>query len=129
MPRRRARWNARRRASPGQIPTILKINHANSLSRFKEGADQAMFGSVEDALRLGCSAIGFTIYPGSDAQYEQMEEIAEADPPRRGPPACRRCCGSYPRGGDISKDGETAMDVVGYGGPIWRRSLAPTSSR
>lgn len=52
---------------PGCIPTILKINHANSLSRIKEGADQACFGRVEDALRLGCTAIGFTIYPGSDA--------------------------------------------------------------
>jgi len=99
---------------PGQIPTILKINHANSLSRFKEGADQAMFGSVEDALRLGCSAIGFTIYPGSDAQYEQMEEIAEliAEARSAGLPTV---LWSYPRGGDISKDGETAMDVVGYG--------------
>jgi class I fructose-bisphosphate aldolase len=99
---------------PGQIPTILKINHANSLSRFKEGADQALFGSVEDALRLGCSAIGFTIYPGSDAQYEQMEEIAEliAEARSAGLPTV---LWSYPRGGDVSKEGETAMDVVGYG--------------
>src|SRR5271155_284386 len=48
----------------GQIPTILKLNSANSLSRLKEDADQAVTGSVGDALRLGCSAIGFTIYPG-----------------------------------------------------------------
>src|SRR5579872_3962009 len=54
----------------GAIPTILKVNSANSLSRLKEDADQAVTGSVADALRLGCSAIGFTIYPGSDAAYD-----------------------------------------------------------
>ena len=47
----------------GQIPTILKLNSSNSWSTSK---DQAIHGSVDDALRLGCSAIGFTIYPGSD---------------------------------------------------------------
>jgi class I fructose-bisphosphate aldolase len=61
----------------GLIPTILKVNSANSMSRLKEGADQAVTAGVKDALRLGCAAIGFTIYPGSDAAYAQMEEIAE----------------------------------------------------
>src|SRR3954449_1276728 len=49
----------------GQIPTILKVNSSNSLARAKEAPSQAVTGSVKDALRLGCSAIGFTIYPGS----------------------------------------------------------------
>src|SRR5471030_1845884 len=49
----------------GQIPTILKMNSANRLSRLKEDADQAVTASVGDALKLGCSDIGFTIYPGS----------------------------------------------------------------
>src|SRR5258708_23277857 len=57
---------------PGATPTILKLNSANSLSTNK---DQAVTGSVNDALRLGCAAIGFTIYPGSEDQYEMMEEI------------------------------------------------------
>src|SRR5579872_1214752 len=61
----------------GQIPLIIKLNSANSLSRLKEDADQAVTGSVADALRLGCSAIGFTIYPGSDAAYDQFEEFRE----------------------------------------------------
>jgi len=102
---------------PGQIPTILKLNHANSLSRLKGDADQAVFASVEDALRLGCSAIGFTIYPGSDQCYEQMEEIAELIREARsvGLPSV---VWSYPRGGDISKEGETAMDVVAYGAAL-----------
>lgn len=99
---------------PGQIPTILKLNHSNSLSRKKEDADQAIFGSVEDALRLGCHAIGFTIYPGSDMAFEQMEEIAELirEAKSVGLPTV---LWSYPRGGNISKDGETALDVVAYG--------------
>lgn len=99
---------------PAQVPTILKINHSNSLSRLKEDADQAMFGSVEDALRLGCTAIGFTIYPGSDQALEQMEEIAELirEAKAVGLPTV---LWSYPRGGDVTKDGETAMDVVAYG--------------
>ena len=61
----------------GRIPTILKLNNANSMSRFKENATQAVTANVKDALRLGCSAIGYTIYPGSDAAYDQMRDIAE----------------------------------------------------
>src|SRR5579875_3852367 len=58
----------------GAIPTILKLNSSNSLATTK---DQAVTGSVADALRLGCSAIGFTIYPGSDFCFEQLEELRE----------------------------------------------------
>src|SRR6186997_1036638 len=58
----------------GQIPTILKVNSSNSLAKAK---DQAITGSVGDALRLGCSAIGFTIYPGSDYAFEMMQEIRD----------------------------------------------------
>ncbi|MGP1395634.1 MAG: class I fructose-bisphosphate aldolase [Inquilinaceae bacterium] len=101
-------------AFPGQIPTILKCNHANSLMRSKEAASQAVTASVDDALRLGCSAIGFTIYPGSDAIIDMMEEIAEMirEAKSVGLPTV---LWSYPRGGAVSKDGETAMDVVAYG--------------
>lgn len=98
---------------PAQVPTILKINHANSLSRQKADADQALYGSVGDALRLGCSAIGFTIYPGSDAAYGMFEEVAELirEAKSVGLPTV---LWSYPRGGGLSKEGETAMDVAGY---------------
>src|ERR1700723_638322 len=58
----------------GAIPTILKLNSSNSLATQK---DQALTGSVNDALRLGCSAIGFTIYPGSEFAFAQMEELRE----------------------------------------------------
>ncbi|WP_207476750.1 class I fructose-bisphosphate aldolase [Arenibaculum pallidiluteum] len=97
----------------GQIPTILKLNSANSLSRTKEGADQAVTGSVLDAVRLGASAIGFTIYPGSDAMYDQYEEIRElsAEAKEYG---IATVIWSYPRGGALSKDGELAVDVIAY---------------
>ena len=97
----------------GQIPTILKINSGNSLCLDKEAPNQAVTGSIDDALRLGCSAIGFTIYPGSDHTYDMYEEIRDLT-------AEAKACGlatiiwSYPRG-RISKDGETAIDVITYG--------------
>src|SRR3546814_17367812 len=59
----------------GAIPTILKVNSSNSLSRDKEAPSQALTGSVGDALRLGCSAIGFTIYPGPAAPFAMMGQI------------------------------------------------------
>lgn len=98
----------------GQIPTILKMNSANSLSRQKENADQAVTASIDDALRLGCSAIGFTIYPGSDSMYNQYEEIRELSREAKSK-GMAVIVWSYPRGGDISKEGELAIDVVAYG--------------
>lgn len=97
----------------GQIPTILKVNHSNSLSRMKEDADQAVVGTVDDALRLGCTAIGFTIYPGSDNCFNQMEELRELsyEAKRAG---LAVVAWSYARGGNLSKQGETALDVISY---------------
>jgi fructose-bisphosphate aldolase, class I len=100
----------------GKVPLILKINDADSL-RAERDPDQAQTGSVADALRLGCSAIGFTIYPGSSHRMEMYGKLrALAEEAKR--------CGlavvvwSYPRGGDISAEGETAIDVVGYAAQI-----------
>src|SRR6056297_1108904 len=61
----------------GQIPTILKANSANSLIPSEAPKDQAITASVDDALRLGCSAIGFTVYPGSSAALNMFGDIAE----------------------------------------------------
>jgi len=97
----------------GQIPTILKLNSANSLSRLKEDADQAVTGSIADALRLGCSAVGFTIYPGSDAAYDQFEEIRELAEEAKAV-GLAVVIWSYPRGGNLSKAGETAVDICAY---------------
>ncbi len=97
----------------GKIPTILKLNSANSLARQKEAPDQAVTGSVDEAVRMGCAAIGFTVYPGSDAQYAQMEEFASLSKEAKAK-GLAVVLWSYPRGGDISKDGETAVDIVAY---------------
>jgi class I fructose-bisphosphate aldolase len=97
----------------GAIPTILKMNSANSLSRQKENADQAVTASVDDALRLGCAAIGFTIYPGSDAMYDQYEEFRAlaAEAKAKG---LAVVLWSYPRGGELAKEAELSVDVIAY---------------
>lgn len=100
----------------GTVPTILKINSSNTLYGKDNAPDQAVTGSIADALRLGCSAIGFTIYPGSDASLEMFEEIRELA-------LEAKSCGlavviwSYARG-NMSKAGETALDVIAYGAHI-----------
>lgn len=94
----------------GAIPTILKCNSANSLSSNK---DQAVTASVNDALRLGCAAIGFTIYPGSEDQYELIEEIRELAEEAKSV-GLAVVVWSYPRGGMVTREGETAMDVCAY---------------
>ena len=98
----------------GLIPTILKINSSNSLSSQK---NQSLNGSVREALRLGCTAIGFTIYPGSEFQYDMIEEFKEIskEASEHGLPSV---LWSYPRGPNISKDGETSIDIVGYAAHI-----------
>ena len=94
----------------GQIPTILKVNSSNSLAKAK---DQAITGSVGDALRLGCSAIGFTIYPGSDYAFEMMQEIRDLAEEAKSV-GLAVVIWSYPRGDALSKEGETAMDICAY---------------
>lgn len=100
----------------GRIPLILKVNNHDSLVSEKDPIP-AQTASVEDALELGCAAIGFTIYPGSTEwrhMYEQLRGLAEE----------ARQVGlavvvwSYPRGTSISKDGETAMDIIAYAAQI-----------
>ncbi|CAK6537560.1 MAG: Fructose-bisphosphate aldolase class 1 [Candidatus Midichloria mitochondrii] len=101
----------------GEIPFILKINSSNSLSANSSDYDQAVTASVEDALRLGCSAIGFTIYPGSDRANDMIEEIQKIslEAKRNG---LAIVIWSYPRGRGISKKGETAIDVIAYAAHI-----------
>lgn len=97
----------------GQIPTILKVNSSNSLAQGSSAPTQAITGSVSEALRLGCSAIGYTIYPGSDAAFDMMTEFQDMA-------AEAKALGlavvlwSYPRGGGLSKDGETGFDISAY---------------
>jgi fructose-bisphosphate aldolase, class I len=94
----------------GQIPTILKLNSSNS---WATSVDQAVTGSVDDALRLGCAAIGFTIYPGADNVMDMMEEFRELALEAKSV-GLATVLWSYPRGGKLSKEGELALDVGAY---------------
>jgi class I fructose-bisphosphate aldolase len=100
----------------GELPLILKINNHDTLHDEKDPLS-ALTSGVEDAVRLGCAAIGFTIYPGSSACVTMYEQLREAT-------ALAKKSGlavvvwSYPRGSSLSKAGETAMDVCGYAAHI-----------
>ncbi|HJU28539.1 MAG TPA: class I fructose-bisphosphate aldolase, partial [Candidatus Binataceae bacterium] len=100
----------------GEIPLILKLNN-HDLLLDEHDPMPAVTGSVQDALRLGCAAVGFTIYPGSSARremYEQLQQIAlEAKDA-----GLAVVVWSYPRGSSLSKEGETALDVVAYAAQI-----------
>ncbi|MBL8683923.1 MAG: class I fructose-bisphosphate aldolase [Myxococcales bacterium] len=100
----------------GQIPLILKLNNSDVLGKPAHPMS-AITGSVEDALRLGCVAIGYTIYPGSGARNEQYENLRELtlQAKRVG---LAVVTWAYPRGATISKDGETAVDVCAYAAQI-----------
>jgi len=100
----------------GQIPLILKLNNSDSLFSGDDPC-QAVTGNIDDALRLGCCAVGYTIYPGSaysQDMYENLREIA-VEAKSLG---LAVVVWSYPRGGDLSKAGETAIDVVSYAAQI-----------
>jgi class I fructose-bisphosphate aldolase len=100
----------------GQVPTILKLNNSDSLAKVDQPIS-AITGSVDEALRLGCSAVGYTIYPGSGArnrQYEDLRAITE-EAKRKG---LAVVVWSYPRGAGVSKDGETAVDIAAYAAQI-----------
>ena len=101
----------------GEIPFILKINSSDSLYKNPKSPRPAITAGIEDALRLGCSAIGWTIYPGSEdsrAMYESLAELSHSAR-KAGLPTV---VWSYPRGGTLSKKGETALDVVAYSAHI-----------
>lgn len=100
----------------GEIPMILKVNNHDSTVS-EADPDQALTACVDDALRLGCTAIGFTIYPGSDRRQRMYQEIrAAAEEAKRNGLAV--VVWSYPRGSALSKEGQTSIDVTGYAAQI-----------
>jgi class I fructose-bisphosphate aldolase len=101
----------------GEIPTILKINSSNSLFEGGVAPHQATTATVQDAVRLGCCAIGFTIYPGSDAAFDMIEEIKDLAQEAKSY-GLAVVIWSYPRGGELSKIGETAVDICAYAAHI-----------
>ncbi|AKJ03732.1 MULTISPECIES: class I fructose-bisphosphate aldolase [Archangium] len=99
----------------GEIPLILKLNNSDTLGK-PEHPMSAVTGSVKDAVRLGCVAIGYTIYPGSGYRNEQYEALRDliAEAKDHGLPTV---LWAYPRG-SISKEGEQAIDVISYAAQI-----------
>lgn len=97
----------------GMIPTILKVNSSNSIAPKGEEPNQSITASVKDAARLGCSAIGFTIYPGSGKALDMFEEIREMAEEAKSY-GLAVVIWSYPRGAGISKEGELAVDICAY---------------
>lgn len=101
----------------GQVPTILKMNSNNSLNPNSDKPDQAITSSVKDAVELGCSAIGITIYPGSHESIHMIEEAKEIIREAKSA-GIASVIWSYPRGGSISKKGENAVDICAYAAHI-----------
>jgi fructose-bisphosphate aldolase, class I len=60
-----------------KIPFIVKINH-NEFLKYPNGFDQIMFGSIKDAWNMGATAVGATIYFGSDESTRQIQEVSKA---------------------------------------------------
>jgi class I fructose-bisphosphate aldolase len=101
----------------GQIPLILKVNSSDSLSKLGGAPISALTGSVKEAVRLGCVAIGYTIYPGSDARNAQLEHLRSLTEEAKAM-GLAVVVWSYPRGSGLSKEGETAVDIAAYAAQI-----------
>lgn len=101
----------------GEIPLILKINHSDSLYQDSNNPISSLVSNIPTALRLGCSAIGFTIYPASGERKTQYEELAQVAHLAK-EAGLAVVIWSYPRGAGISKQGQTAVDVVAYAAHI-----------
>jgi class I fructose-bisphosphate aldolase len=101
----------------GEIPLILKLNNHDLLAPDSSDPAPSVTGSVKDALRLGCAAVGFTVYPGS-AQFKTMYQEIRAIAEQAKQSGLAVVIWSYPRGSGLSKKGETAVDVVAYAAHI-----------
>jgi len=96
----------------GKLPLILKVNNSDSLGGPDEPCS-ALTSAVDDALRLGCAAVGYTIYPGSGLSNQMFQDLRDLINEARsvGLPTI---VWSYPRGAGLTKEGETAIDVCAY---------------
>ena len=98
-----------------KLPLILKLNNSDSL--FGGDPTQIMTSSVDDAVRLGCVAVGFSIYPGSDSSPKMYEELRKITFEAKSK-GLAVVVWSYPRGGKLRKEDETAIDVISYAAHI-----------
>jgi len=94
------------RQAAGRIPLILKINSHETLIQDPDSLPAESAG-IDDALRLGCDAIGFTIYPGSAHAHDGSKSCGLAV-----------VVWSYPRGSHLAEESQSAVDVVAYAAQI-----------
>lgn len=99
----------------GQMPLILKVNNSDSLAKLEPCS--ALTATVEDALRLGCVGIGYTIYPGSGARNTMYQDLRDLTLQAKRAGLCV-VVWSYPRGAGLSKEGETSLDIIAYAAHI-----------
>jgi len=119
-------------AGDAQLPVILKVNSHSTMMPDRGDPFPAITAWVDDAVRLGCVAVGFTIYPGSNSDREMCQQVKElVDDARRA--GLVVVVWAYPRGGGLpyanfvgelaedkttyftKEDVESAVDVVCYG--------------
>lgn len=96
-----------------KIPFIVKLNHNEFLS-YPNSFDQISFGSVDEAWNLGATAVGATIYFGSEESNKQIVEIAHAFE-RAHELGMATILWCYLRNGAFKKDGvdyHTATDIT-----------------
>ena len=98
-----------------KIPLILKLNNSDSL--YSGDPTQTMTSTVDDAVRIGCAAVGFSVYPGSNSSPQMYEELREITREAKSK-GLAVVVWSYPRGGNLKKEDETAIDVVAYAAHI-----------
>jgi class I fructose-bisphosphate aldolase len=97
----------------GRVPLVLKVNGKTNIPSDDE-AFSSLTSTVEDAVRLGASAVGYTLYVGSPAQDV---DIAQANEVRRD---CEKygmplIVWSYPRGSAVkAKGGQDSLYAVDY---------------
>lgn len=97
----------------GQVPLVVKLNGKTEIP-----SDDAPFsplnGTVEDAVRLGADAVGYTLYVGSARQDEDFRQFSEVrrDAERYGIPVI---AWAYPRGHAVdAKGGKDGLYAVDY---------------
>src|SRR3954471_5762053 len=97
----------------GQVPLLLKINAKTEIPS-SDNAFSPLNASVEDAVRLGADAVGYTLYVGSprqDADLAQLRQV-RSDCDRYGMPLV---VWAYPRGSAIDgKGGHVSFYAIDY---------------
>ncbi len=97
----------------GRVPLVLKLNGKTEIPPDDE-ALSPLNASVEDAVRLGADAVGYTMYVGSPAQEKDFQQFMQVrqDAMRFGMPVI---VWSYPRGKSVNaKGGQLTSYAIEY---------------